>query len=150
MQHRIERRLEATRAARIELPKLIQVRELNRLEQFEEDVLAMLTGTAISPVLRAMLAGESRHHDMASLPIRKLLMVLCPSFQEQIKRRRHFYKSSKLLSKSLVKVEVLSRHALPADLLDQNVVIDRRMLDFIVGLQPEMEELVQGSGLAQH
>eukprot|EP00656_Telonema_subtile_P056134 TRINITY_DN8907_c0_g1_i1.p1 TRINITY_DN8907_c0_g1~~TRINITY_DN8907_c0_g1_i1.p1 ORF type:complete len:564 (+),score=179.60 TRINITY_DN8907_c0_g1_i1:32-1723(+) len=42
---------------------------------------------------------------------------------------------------------MLNRHSLPADLLDQNVVIDRRMLDYIVGLQPEMEELVQGSYL---
>ena len=44
-------------------------------------------------------------------------------------------------------VEVWRQHSLPADLLDQNVIIDRRMLDFIVGLQPEMEELVQGSYL---
>ena len=83
---------------------VIQVRELNGLDQFEEDVLAMLTGTAISPVLRAMLTSDMHKHDMASLPIRKLLTVLSPTFQEQIKRRKHFYKSSKLLSKSLVKV----------------------------------------------
>jgi len=86
------------------LPKLEEVKEKNGLDEFETNTLALLVGVAISPVLRALVKDPSGYGCEGSMTVRQLLLILCPSFQEQIQRRRHFYKSGVLLNKSLISV----------------------------------------------
>jgi hypothetical protein len=66
----------------------------------------------------------------------------------QVLARTYFYKSSKLVARGLIKVRVGSSYARGGgDLMDHQVELDRRMLDWIVGLDTEMNELVEGSHL---
>lgn len=66
----------------------------------------------------------------------------------QVLARTYFYKSSKLVARGLIKVRVGSSYVRGGgDLMDHQVELDRRMLDWIVGLDTEMNELVEGSHL---
>ena len=65
----------------------------------------------------------------------------------QVLARPYFYKSGKLASRGLIKLRAAPYTRGGGDLMDQQVELDRRMLDWIVGLDTEMNELVEGSHL---
>jgi len=51
------------------------------------------------------------------------------------------------VARGLIKMRTASYTRGGGDLMDQQVELDRRMLDWIVGLDTEMNELVEGSHL---
>ena len=70
----------------------------------------------------------------------------CPG--DQVEHRTRFYKSSTLISRGVLRVQRSRWHSSgSADLSEQRVELDRRVLDFVVGLDTEINELVEGSEL---
>lgn len=75
------------------------------------------------------------------------LSILCSDFSRQVECRRYFYRSGKLLSNGIVNLSRSRWHQGTGDLTDQRLILDRRVLDFSVGLDTEINELVEGSDL---
>lgn len=142
---KIEKRLETTRQVGAWLPRLERLSELRQLETFEKNVLLVLTGTMVSRNLRNPGSqGDTlfgRH-----LSIGTAIGLFCDTLQEEIHSRTYFYKNSKLVSEGLVHINDPPLHN-RGNFLDCVVELDRRLLDYIVGLDTEMNELVDGSDL---
>jgi len=79
-----------------------------------------------------------------TMQVEVLLRAFSASLQQQIRNRRHFYKSSVLVREGIL---VLHGDELGGDLSQTMAEIDRRMLDFVVGLDTEFSELMDGSHL---
>lgn len=143
-------RLSLTRQAGLPLPRLEQLASKFKLTTFEQNVIVMLIGKTISPVIKNLLDGVDTSPVQRmdeSIIINQILSVFCDTFQEQVAHRVFFYKSSRLLARGLVKLHRGRWHATAGDLVDQRVELDRRVLDWVVGLDTEMNELVEGSDL---
>lgn len=91
-----------------------------------------------------------------------LLHTFCHTFKDQVAKRVYFYKSASELCTSLFSLDlcghtrcllalvrrgIIKIRKADADLLDLTVTIDRRILDWVVGLDTEISELVEGSNL---
>ncbi|TYZ67926.1 hypothetical protein PybrP1_012466 [[Pythium] brassicae (nom. inval.)] len=143
-------RLALTRQAGLPLPRLEEIATKFQLNRFEQNVIVMLIGKTISPVIKNLLDGVDTSPVQRmdeSIIINQILSVFCDTFQEQVAHRVYFYKSSRLLARGLVKLHRGRWHATAGDLVDQRVELDRRVLDWVVGLDTEMNELVEGSDL---
>lgn len=143
-------RLNMTRKANLPLPRLEEIAAKFKLNKFEQNVIVMLIGKTISPVIKNLIDGVDTSPVQRmdeSIIINQILSVFCDTFQEQVAHRVYFYKSSRLLSRGLVKLHRGRWHSTAGDLVDQRVELDRRVLDWVVGLDTEMNELVEGSDL---
>lgn len=143
-------RLHLTRKANLPLPRLEEIASKFKLSKFEQNVIVMLIGKTISPVIKNLIDGVDTSPVQRmdeSIIINQILSVFCDTFQEQVAHRVFFYKSSRLLSRGLVKLHRGRWHSTAGDLVDQRVELDRRVLDWVVGLDTEMNELVEGSDL---
>ena len=80
----------------------------------------------------------------AGFTIGELLRLFCTTLQDQIKHRTYFYKSGTLVQEGML---VVNNAGLTGDPTSAKVEIDRRMLDFCVGLDTEFSEIVEGSHL---
>lgn len=74
----------------------------------------------------------------------ELLRIFCTDLEEQIHKRKYFYKSASLVHEGMI---VVNNSGLTGDPTSATVEIDRRMLDFCVGLDTEFSEIVEGSHL---
>ena len=74
----------------------------------------------------------------------ELLRIFCADLEEQIEHRKYFYKSASLVHEGMI---VVHNSGLTGDPTSASVEIDRRMLDFCVGLDTEFSEIVEGSHL---
>lgn len=74
----------------------------------------------------------------------ELLRIFCADLEEQINHRKYFYKSATLVHEGMI---VVNNSGLTGDPTSATVEIDRRMLDFCVGLDTEFSEIVEGSHL---
>ncbi|GLE02341.1 hypothetical protein PINS_up018267 [Pythium insidiosum] len=149
-ERRTAHRLQLTRTAGLALPRLEQLARQFELNAFEQNVIVMLIGKTISPVIKNLLDGVDTSPVQRmdeSVIINQLLSVFCDTFQEQVAHRVYFYKSARLLARGLVKLHRGRWHATAGDLVDQRVELDRRVLDWVVGLDTEINELVEGSDL---
>ncbi|ETW00765.1 hypothetical protein H310_07306 [Aphanomyces invadans] len=147
---KVMHRLMATRAGQIPLPRLEEMATKFKLNTFEQNVIVMLIGKTISPVLKNLLEGvdtSAVQRMDESITVNQILSVFCDTFQEQVAHRVFFYKSARLLQRGLVKLNRGRWHASGGDLVDQRVELDRRVLDWVVGLDTEINELVEGSDL---
>lgn len=143
-------RLGLTRKAGFSMPRLEELAAKFKLNKFEQNVIVMLIGKTISPVIKNLLDGVDTSPVQRmdeSIIINQILSVFCDTFQEQVAHRVYFYKSSRLLTRGLVKLHRGRWHSTAGDLVDQRVELDRRVLDWVVGLDTEMNELVEGSDL---
>ena len=82
--------------------------------------------------------------NQSGFTIGELLRLFCISLQDQIKHRTYFYKSATLVQEGML---VVNNSGLTGDPTSAKVEIDRRMLDFCVGLDTEFSEIVEGSHL---
>ncbi|KAG7375856.1 hypothetical protein PHYPSEUDO_014971 [Phytophthora pseudosyringae] len=147
---RTQHRLALTRQAGHPLPRLEELAAKFKLNRFEQNVIVMLIGKTISPVIKNLIDGVDTSPVQRmdeSVIINQILSVFCDTFQEQVAHRVFFYKSSRLLTRGLVKLHRGRWHSTAGDLVDQRVELDRRVLDWVVGLDTEMNELVEGSDL---
>jgi len=151
LQERIKLTEQGSKDGSTELPRLEALARKLGLDEFEKGAVIMLTGIAISPVVKSIFDGEGgdvsfrRYHD--AVQVKNIVTVFCDSFKEQVLARTYFYKSSKLVARGLIKLRTITYSRGGGDLMDQDVELDRRMLDWIVGLDTEMNELVEGSHL---
>ncbi|KAK3261535.1 hypothetical protein CYMTET_29558, partial [Cymbomonas tetramitiformis] len=143
---RLDARVAATRAAGMNLPRLEQLRVRLELGAFEVDVLTLLIGATISPVIKEIFSQDVRLSSLG-LSIGDVLMTLCPSFREQVAHRHAFYASSPLVQRSILIVVRGRVSSGAADLTSFSVGVDRRMIDWICGLDTEVGELIEGSNL---
>lgn len=146
MKKKIEQRLSLSRKNGPWLPRMERLSHALALQPFEKNVIISMIGAAIAPSvvnfqgmrMGAGAVGSTR------CTVNDLLNCFCGSLEEQIKSRKYFYKSA-----ILVKEGILNLHGtdFAGDLTECTVEIDRRMLDFVVGLDTEFSEIVDGSHL---
>jgi hypothetical protein len=127
-------------------PRLEQLCEALELEPFEKYcILYLCKGLIIPPT-----AGRrDRYRGYGPPSSRKatvgnLINHFCHDLESRMRSRKHFYKSSALIVEGVL---TLSQQDFMKDLTDCSVELDRRMFDFIVGLDTEFAELVDGSHL---
>ncbi|KAL3696624.1 hypothetical protein R1sor_010700 [Riccia sorocarpa] len=156
VQNRLQERMKLTEDAYKEnstqFPRLEALARRLGLDEFEKGVVVMLTGVAISPVVKSIFEADNGdgtyRHSSEAIQVKDILTVYFDSFKQQVLARTYFYKSSKLVSRGLIKLRPTPyARGGRGDLMDQQVELDRRMLDWIVGLDTEMNELVEGSHL---
>ncbi|KAG2434073.1 hypothetical protein HXX76_007801 [Chlamydomonas incerta] len=153
---RIEARLRLTAAAREAdgqppwRPRLERLAEARSLAPFEKKVLLLLVGCRVSPTvartLQACVATSMYASSSGNLAtVGNLLLAFHPDdLGEQINARRFFYKSGRLIEDGIL---TLHGTDFSKDIMEQGVDIDRRMLDFLVGLDTEFSDMVDGSHL---
>lgn len=147
LEGKIKMRLDMTAAAGILLPRIELLTQRLKLDDFEKKTILFLIGRTVSPVVRALLDSQGRGHSEDSLTVGSALSILCPDFKTQIDFRKYFYKSSKLLCHGIVSLSRSYSYRACADLTDQKLQLDRRILDWAVGLDSEINELIEGSDL---
>jgi SpoVK/Ycf46/Vps4 family AAA+-type ATPase len=81
------------------------------------------------------------------LTVGQALSILCVDFNSQISHRKYFYQSSKLMTNAVISLSKSRWHVGTGDLTENRIVLDRRILDWVVGLDSEINELVEGSDL---
>ena len=125
-------------------PRLELLAEQLELDDFQKFVLVYLCGSMLSPVFKSCIQGEDTYGDK-NAKVGDLLVAYFDTFAEQVAARTYFYKSSTLLRKGIIKV--IRDYTNPPDLTDQQLRLDRRVLETIVGLDKESSEISQGSHL---
>ncbi|KAL5457433.1 hypothetical protein EMCRGX_G034692 [Ephydatia muelleri] len=145
LEKKCEKRLNLTKAAGSWIPRLERMVESRGLCMFEKNILLTLIGFVIQPN-KASVTGSGMFFGAAQtgFTIGELLRLFCTSLQDQIKHRTYFYKSATLVQEGML---VVNNAGLTGDPASAKVEIDRRMLDFCVGLDTEFSEIVEGSHL---
>ena len=139
-----EKRLKLTLEKKEFLPRLEKLAEMRKLNEFEKYILVLLIGGIISHDMRqAAFSFSLRRASKQNFDVGYILWVLCDELQERIDQRKIFYKNASLIRDGFIKLSEM----LNSDLMDSSVDIDRRMLDYIVGLDCEFSEIVEGSKL---
>jgi hypothetical protein len=145
---RIATRLSLMADAGTRLPRLERLATALGLCEFEKNVVVSMIGQAIAPRSIGLMGGGRMDCGGASpsktMQVEVLLRAFSHSLQQQIEHRKHFYKSAVLVREGIL---VLHGDELGADLTQTLAEIDRRMLDFVVGLDTEFSELMDGSHL---
>lgn len=148
LEARVESRVDATRRQGLPLPRLEVIAERLGLDAFEKKMIVLLMGVTISPVVKTLISTlDKSQYAEDACTVGQALSILCPDFNSQVIARRFFYRSGKLLSNGIVSLSRPRWHQGTGDLTDQRVALDRRVLDFSVGLDTEINELVEGSDL---
>ncbi len=135
----LDRRLKVTLEDSSFVPRGEQLQNNRSLDDFEKHVLLFAAAAAVSAEFREKL--EKRRRD---LDVRELLFLLCDSLEQQIQARRYFYRDATLLREGLIGLTSLP---FGTDLLDMDVELDRRMVDYLLGIETESVSLVEGSHL---
>ena len=141
---KMEVSLELTRHEGNFFPRLELLVEQLKLDEFEKFVLVYLAGSMISPIFKSCVQQDDSFSSKRTT-VGDLLVAYFDSFAEQVSGRTYFYRSSKLSRKGLIKN--VSTYIAPLDLTDQELQLDRRVLDCIVGLDKESSEVSHGSSL---
>ena len=148
LEARVQSRVDATRRFGLPLPRLEVIAERLGLDVFEKKMIVLLMGVTISPVVKTLISTlDKSQYVEDACTVGQALSILCPDFNSQIVARRFFYRSGKLLSNGIVSLYRPRWHQGTGDLTDQRISLDRRVLDFSVGLDTEINELVEGSDL---
>jgi len=126
-------------------PRLELLAEQLAMDDFQKFVLVYLTGSMLSPVFKSCIQGEDSYGSDKNPKVGDLLVAYWDTFAEQVAARTYFYKSSTLLRKGIIKP--INDYTPPPDLTDQQLRLDRRVLETIVGLDKESSEISQGSHL---
>jgi SpoVK/Ycf46/Vps4 family AAA+-type ATPase len=138
--HRIECRLQHTRVAGTWQLRAEQLAGARQLTPFEKHILLFLTGLTISSAFQSAV-----HCRGGSVEVGTLLNLFWDTLEEQITARRHFYREAPLVQNALIDLD--STPFQDDFIIRSDVRIDRRMVDYIVGLETEATALVEGSHL---
>jgi len=129
-------RMKRTRAAGGWLPRMEELAERRGLDEFEKWVLLTLVGHALH-------LGPDGAWSGLGPTIDDMLHIWTDGLEERVLRRRHFYRTGKLVEDGLVHLET----GLMGELTGTALQIDRAVLDHVVGLEAESASLVDGSRL---
>lgn len=157
IQTRIAHRLELTAQAGLSAPRLQMLCQRLQLDEFERKVVVLLIGHTVSPMMKEILDSLAQNGGLSGsryggavehVTVKLLLHTFCNTFQDQVANRVYFYKSSRLLRRGVIKMPSSQfTRVTEVDLMHQSVVLDRRILDWVVGLDTEISEIVEGSNL---
>ncbi len=103
----------------------------------------------MSPIVKTLMETLDGSNRVAEdvLTVGQALSILCPDFHTQIAHRKYFYQSSRLLMNAIISLAKSKWHVGSGDLTENRITLDRRILDWVVGLDSEINELVEGSDL---
>lgn len=109
----------------------------------------MFLGKTVSPIVKTLMETLENTNRVAEdvLTVGQSLSILCPDFHSQIAHRKYFYQSSRLLMNAIISLAKSKWHVGTGDLTENRITLDRRILDWVVGLDSEINELVEGSDL---
>ena len=147
---KISARMDATKAAGPWLPRVEIVSEKLGLTQFEKQILLLLVGAVVSHDILVAINGRYVMRDgQKELTVGYILFVLCESLEERVSCRSCFYRTSPLIANGIIGVSNPSalRNGFNTDLMDYFVDIDRSIVDYLMGTNPDTDELVHGSKL---
>jgi SpoVK/Ycf46/Vps4 family AAA+-type ATPase len=125
-------------------PKVELLARTRSLSSFECLVLLLLVGSVISHDVIIAIAGSygttgTSYHEIS---IGYVLYVLCDSLEERVSNRSLICSNSRLVKDGIIRI---SNTRATGDLFTCLIDIDRRMLDYLVGLDTEFNEVVEGS-----
>ncbi len=130
------------------LPRLERLALALNLHKFEKLVILSMINGIINP------PPPSRYNDnhASYSVVQTLLRYFSNGIEERIAFRKFFYKSATLVQEGIIIITgvEIDSHNMKSNLIDltqSTVDIDRRMLDFICGLDTEFSEIVDGSHL---
>lgn len=125
-------------------PRLERLGARLGLNDLEKLIILTLVGGIISQdVRKAVASGSNGMSSNRGFEVGHLLAVHCLSLRDQIGARSVFYRNAPLIHGGLIKLS--ERRYGIGDLSDCVVQVDRRMMDFLLGLNTEIGELVEGS-----
>lgn len=133
-----QRRLKKTILEGNLMPRLETLARKYALSEFEKNILA----TLVAQVNWKPFGNES----ILDLDVGNLICIHQVELADQIHARRHFLKSSKLVREQLIQIEDSIIHR---ELLKMDVTIDRRLMNWILGLDTEISELIDGGHIYQ-
>ena len=168
------RRTELTKSDGNFLPRLESLAQRISLDDFEKRAVLALAGAVISQEIRkeamsrrvgidvGLILGilcdgladqiKSRRYFYKNAPLVRSVLECWREFQSYVTYfNTHFLvKSTRIPTYSGIQVRegivrISDRRFGQGDLMDCNIEIDRRMLDFIVGLETELSQMVDGS-----
>eukprot|EP00026_Physarum_polycephalum_P000306 Phypoly_transcript_00306.p1 GENE.Phypoly_transcript_00306~~Phypoly_transcript_00306.p1 ORF type:complete len:1112 (+),score=182.86 Phypoly_transcript_00306:1977-5312(+) len=133
------------------LPRLETLVKLRGLDDFEKDILVTLIGGMISQKVRKAGNLGSSSIFPKSFDVGTLLSLHTDSLEQHIRSRTYFYKNSKLVQEGIIKLwdPPFNFKKGGTDLMDSTVEIDRKLLDYLVGLDSNLNELVEGGDLSE-
>lgn len=149
-ENRIQRRIEKTVESGLPSPRLETLTTRFELDAFEKRLILLLIGKTVAPIVKTLLDTlDTGHTRMAddSITVGQALSILCHDFNLQISHRKYFYQSSKLMKNAVISLSRPRWHSGSGDLTENRIMLDRRILDWAVGLDSEINELVEGSDL---
>jgi len=134
------------------VPRLERILSSRQMNEFEKEVVTLLVGLVLLPSKLQHIGGGGgggggyifRTSKSMGIMVNDLLSALSPDLAGQISNRKSFYKDSVLVRDNMIHV---GSNGMRGDLTSCPVEIDRRMVDFIVGLDSEVHQLVDGSHL---
>jgi len=138
---RVETRIRATEQQRGTSPRLEQLSEALELGSFERFVLLDLIRETLDP--NPMIRSNTRQPMMMGR-VDSFISRYATTLEGKMRCRTCFYKSSPLISEGII---TLSGQDFATDLNQCKVNLDRRMFDYIIAMDTELSELVDGSHL---
>lgn len=136
---RLGRRLEETGRKGEFRPRGETLAESRGLDLFEKHVLLFLACAGTSKTLMKLVDRYGRN-----LEVGHILNILCDSLADQVRARKYFYRDSTLIREGLL---TMAGSAFENDILECGLTIDRRMAEYLLGLENESSSLVEGSHL---
>ncbi|MCR4317406.1 MAG: ATP-binding protein [Planctomycetes bacterium] len=136
---RIDQKLALTRQTGKWLPRAEILAQKRNLTEFEKQVVLFLVGLQISEEFMKSIDAYTRAH----ITVGDLISIFFSNLEEQVRSRSFFYRSSPLIRDSLVNLSAIFGE----ELLACDVSIDRRMADYILGLEAEGSSMVEGTHL---
>ncbi len=136
LETRLARRLEASKTTNNWKPRIDTLAELRGLDEFEKTVLLTLVGANVS--IEMQKAGD---HSVGHPEIGDILVLWCDSFDQMVQCRKYFRKSATLVKEGMVQLWDNSR----INFMRLEIEIDPRLLDYLVGLDVNAADLVEGS-----
>ncbi|KAJ5074695.1 atpase [Anaeramoeba ignava] len=160
-----EKRLKMTLEEKKFMPRMERLAKVRKLSEFEKRTVLFLIGSEIfehmgyykeyiedgdherrykeNPKYYIERAEKIRKGLIKQgIRIGKILTCFCETLDDQIQKRKCFYKNSKLVSEGIIRTFGV-RQSCDTNLLF--LMVNQKILDFIVGLDNEMEEVVEGS-----
>ncbi|KJE90794.1 hypothetical protein CAOG_02039 [Capsaspora owczarzaki ATCC 30864] len=142
---RCVKRMELTVKEGTWLPRLERLVLILQLDDFERQILWTLAGNKLSnKVGPEMGRWSNRGSYVSAFTVGQLLHMYSEDFEDEVGRRKYFYKNARLVKEGVIR---LADSVVSGELNNSQVEMDRRMLDFVVGLETEVSEMLDGSHL---
>lgn len=143
-------RVEATIKGGVFMPAIEALSNRFQLSELEKRILLLMVGNAIShDVLVAINGRYFMREGQRFMTVGYIIFVLCKGLQQRVEARQAFYRSSRLVSNSILSISVLdtnsTRSSFNTDLMEYVCDIDRQIVDLVMGRETESKEMVPGS-----